>query len=78
MENNTITVVGGKNCPKCITTVRLLKEADVTFMHYNMEDLDQAARQKYMQMAVDAGQRSLPIILKNNDVVKLEDIIDEN
>ncbi len=77
-ETTTITVVGGHNCPKCATAVRLLKEADITFMHYNMEDLDQSAKLKYMQIALDAGQRGLPIILRNNDVVKLEDILNEN
>ncbi len=77
-ETTTITVVGGHNCPKCATAVRLLKEADITFMHYNMEDLDQSARLNYMNMAKDAGQRGLPIILKNDTVVKLEDVINEN
>lgn len=77
-ETTTIIVVGGRSCPKCATTVRLLKEANITFMHYNMEDLDQSARLRYMNMAKDAGQRALPIILKNDTVVKLEDIINEN
>jgi len=77
-RTNTITVVGGRNCPKCATAARLLNEADISFIHYNMEDLDQSAKLKYMQMATEAGQRGLPIILRNNDVVKLEDILNEN
>ncbi len=77
-ETETITVIGAPNCSKCTTVKRLLEDKGITFMYYSMTDLDESARFNYMNAARDKGQRSMPIVLKNNDVVTLEEVLNED
>lgn len=78
MADKTVIVISTTNCPKCAVAKRLLTENGVTFMAYDMSDLDETQRLTYLNKARAAKQMSLPLILVNDEVKRLQEVLDEN
>ena len=76
-ENSTptITLIGTSNCSQCTVVKTVLREHNITFMYYDMTDLDDVAKNAYLTKARNAGRRSMPLILKDNEITTMEEIL---
>ena len=74
-----IKVIGKYGCDKCQDVVKLLTKRDIKFSYSYIDELEENIADKYKQKAKDNAKEDeivyYPILLKNNEVVKLRDII---
>ena len=70
-----IRVIGKYGCDRCDNVVEVLTKNNKEFVYSYINDLDENTARRYREKAIDAKQRSFPIILKDDELVKLEDII---
>jgi len=74
-----IKVIGKYGCDKCQDVVKLLTKRDIKFSYSYIDELEENIADKYKQQAKDNAKKDeiiyYPILLKNNEVVKLRDII---
>lgn len=63
-----IEVITSKTCPKCIMAKRFLKERDIKFTEIDEDTLSISEISKL-------NQKSLPIILKDGEIVELRECI---
>jgi glutaredoxin len=74
-----IKVIGKYGCDKCQDVVSLLTKRDIKFSYSYIDELEENIADKYKQKAKDNAKEDeivyYPILLKNNEVVKLRDII---
>jgi len=70
-----IKVIGTIGCQKCKQTVRELNSRDIDFSYRFLNELSDEQADKYIEKASIAGQKNFPIILKDDELVNLEEII---
>jgi glutaredoxin len=74
-----IKVIGKYGCDKCQDVVKLLTKRGIKFSYSYIDELEENIADKYKQKAKDSAKKDeivyYPILLKNNEVVKLRDII---
>jgi len=74
-----IKVIGKYGCDKCQDVVKLLTKRNIKFSYSYIDELEENIADKYKQKAKDNAKEDeivyYPILLKNNEVVKLRDII---
>lgn len=70
-----IRVIGKYGCGRCDDIVEILTKNNKEFVYSYINDLDEKTARRYREKAIDAKQRSFPIILKDDELVKLEDIL---
>ncbi|APR02470.1 TPA: glutaredoxin domain-containing protein [Clostridium botulinum] len=71
-----IKVIGKENCPKCYITKKRLTDNEINFQYIDFEkDLNEKEQNEYISIARKQGQMALPLLFKNNTLVKTEDIL---
>lgn len=72
-----IKVIGTVGCGKCMQAKRRLAKKDKEFSYVLLGEMSTEDQEKYKDMALETGQRSFPIIIKGDEIVKLEEILNE-
>ncbi|MBN3352107.1 glutaredoxin domain-containing protein [Clostridium botulinum] len=71
-----IKVIGKENCPKCYITQKRLTDNKINFQYIDFEkDLTEKEQNEYINIARKQGQMALPLLFKENTLVKIEDIL---
>lgn len=70
-----ITLIGLKDCNACTMTKNILKNNNIDFEYLLYEDLSQEEQNKYTKMATDNNQLSMPLIIKDNKLITLQDLL---
>lgn len=70
-----IQVIASIACPICKQAKIRLDKAGVKYSYRLINELNPDTAQRYKDKAIDAGQQSFPIILKDDEIIKLRDIL---
>lgn len=69
-----IEVFGSKNCSRCTMVKNILTNKKIEFTYSLLEDLPQDEYDIKMKKAKEKNMMALPLIFKNNELIKIEEI----
>jgi len=67
-------VIGTKNCGRCNMTKKILDGKSISYEYKLLDDLTQEEKDLYLSMARKVGLLSFPLIIKNNNVITLQEV----
>jgi glutaredoxin len=70
-----LLVVGKQQCSRCDMTKNILNNKQIDFEYVLMEDLSEEDKAKYRKMAITAKQLEMPLIIKDNKIITLQEVI---
>lgn len=70
-----ILLIGKEGCNRCLMTKNILTNKGVDFKYVYLDNLSQEEQNKYINLATEKNMIELPLIVKDNDIVTLEQII---
>lgn len=70
-----IQVIASIGCSKCKQAKIRLDKENIKYSYRFIDELNDDTADRYMDMAKEAGQQNFPIIIKDDNLVSLEDII---
>ena len=69
-----IKIIGTNNCAKCIMTKQLLDNKNTEYEYVLLEDLSKEEQGEYLSMARKKGMMSMPLIMKNEELITLQEV----
>jgi glutaredoxin len=69
-----LKIIGKEGCSRCKTVVSILENKNLEFEYIDIKSLEPPKRAQYLREADTKGERSLPILVKNDKVVLLSEI----
>lgn len=70
-----ILIIGKENCSACEMTKTILKNKGIEFEYKLLNDLDSNLKKEYMKLAREQGKLSMPLIVKNEQLITLQEVI---
>lgn len=70
-----VTVIGKNNCPRCDVVVRKLESLGKLFEYMKKEEMESARFNEIMKKAMSKGLMSMPIVIKDGDIVEIKEVI---
>lgn len=70
-----IEIIANFGCSKCKQAAQTLKRNNINFSYKLITEMTKDKVEKYKDKAIKAGQQNFPIIIKEGELVKLEDVI---
>lgn len=68
-------VIGKENCSSCEITKNILKNKNIEFEYKLLDSLKEEDKDKYLKLAKEGRQMSMPLIIKNQQLVTLQEVI---
>lgn len=68
-----VLVIGKENCGSCENAKSKLKESGVDFEYITIDKLNPHDKDKYMKMAREKKQMTMPLIVKENKLIDIEE-----
>ena len=69
-----IKVIGKTGCNRCTMTKNILTNKNVEFEYLLFEDLSSDEQNKYMKLVEEQTMIELPLIIKNDKLITLQEI----
>ena len=69
-----LIVIGTKNCSRCEIVKNILNSKEIKYEYLELNDISESQKSEYLNLAEDAGQISLPIILRNNKIITIQEV----
>ena len=69
-----LLVIGLKNCSKCTITKQILDSKNIEYEYKLLNELSEEDRRKYAKIARDGGNDTMPLLIKNDKLITLEEI----
>ena len=73
-----LLIIGLKKCNKCTITKQILDNKNIAYQYSILSELSEEERRQYAQMARDANYNTMPLIIKDNKLIHLTEIIEED
>lgn len=70
-----ILVIGKENCSSCEMAKTILKNKSIEFEYKLLEEMEIDQKKKYIKLARESGIMSMPLIIKENKLIKLQEVI---
>ena len=70
-----IKIIGKENCSACEMTKTILKNKGIEFEYELLAELEDSQRKEYMKIAREQGKLSMPLIIKNEQLITLQEVI---
>ena len=70
-----IKVIGKENCSACEMTKTILKNKGIEFEYKLLAELEESQRKEYIKLAREQGKLSMPLIIKNEQLITLQEVI---
>ena len=70
-----IQVIGKENCGACMMVKRVLTAKGVEFEYSLLEDKEQEEQEQIIKMAEEQGKMSMPFIIKDGELVSLQEVL---
>ena len=68
-----LLVIGLKNCNKCTITKQILDGKNIQYEYSVLNELPEEERRKYAQMARDINYDTMPLIIKDDKLITLQE-----
>lgn len=72
-----IQVIATIGCSACKQAKIRLDKNNVKYSYRLIQELEDGTAQRYKDKAIEAGQQSFPIIIEDDELIKLEDVLNE-
>lgn len=70
-----IKVIGRTGCSRCEMVKNLFKNKGISYTYQLLDDLNNEDKDKFIEQAQSKGLMNLPLIIKNDEVVDLDEMI---
>lgn len=70
-----VKIIGTKNCSRCAMTKNILSQKNIDYEYVDLGDIPQLEQDKYLVAAESMGLMNMPIIIKDEIPIRLEDLI---
>lgn len=70
-----LLIIGTQNCTRCNMTKAILEKKYIKYEYKLDSELPKDILHKYMKKAQWAGLMSFPLIIKDEEIIKLEDAV---
>lgn len=70
-----IKVIGKNNCSRCDMTKNILDNKNIPYEYIKLEDCEPEVKKEYLAMARKVRQMEMPLIIKDNNIVTLQEVI---
>ena len=70
-----IKIIGKQQCSRCDMTKNILNNKQIEFEYVLMESLTPEEQTEYRKMAIKAKQMEMPLIIKDNKIITLQEVI---
>ena len=68
-------MIGKTNCSACDMAKTVLKNRGIGFVYQLLDDLEPEVKKDYMKLAREQGKLSMPLIIKNEKLLTLQEVI---
>jgi glutaredoxin len=72
-----LTIIGTQGCTRCMQTKTYLDNKNIEYEYKLITDFNEKEQDEIIDKAMKLGLAEFPIIIKDNDIVRLEDIIND-
>lgn len=69
-----IELIGKKNCGRCNIVKDILNSKNIEYNYSLLEDFSQLEQDNFINMATNSGQTQMPLIIKNNKIITLQEV----
>lgn len=69
-----IKLIGKEGCNRCVMTKNILNNKGVKFEYMLLNELPKEEQDKYVNMAQESGNIELPLIIKDEKIITLQEI----
>ena len=69
-----IKLIGKEGCNRCMMTKNILNNKGVKFEYMLLNELPKEEQDKYVNMAQESGNIELPLIIKDEKIITLQEI----
>ena len=69
-----LKIIGLKNCSKCTVTKNILDSRKIPYEYSILSELPEDERRKYAQMARDCDYNAMPLIIKDDKLITLQEV----
>jgi glutaredoxin len=70
-----LLIIGTKNCSRCNMTKAILNNKNVEYTYKLNNEISKNELNEYLNKARSAGLMSFPLIIKDDEIIKLEDVV---
>lgn len=70
-----LLIIGAPNCSRCDMVKKQLTSKEIPFVYKQIDKLSVNDRQSYLELAKQAGNMQLPVIIKNNESITAKEAI---
>lgn len=70
-----ILILGKQNCSACEMAKTVLKNKDIEFEYKLLDELEPIDKKEYTRLAREQGKLSMPLILKDGQLLSLQEVI---
>jgi len=70
-----LLILGKQNCSACDMTKTVLTNKGIKFTYQLLDDLEPELKKDYMKLARQQGKLSMPLIIKNKEIINLQEAI---
>lgn len=69
-----LKIIGLKNCGKCTVVKGILDNRKIEYEYSILTELPEEDRRKYAQMARDINYNTMPLIIKDDKLITLQEV----
>ncbi len=69
-----LLVIGTENCSKCLMTKNILDSKGIEYTYQLLNSLSKHEQDIYLDMAQKAKQMSMPLIIKDGQIITLQEV----
>lgn len=69
-----LKIIGLKNCSKCTVTKQILDSKKIEYKYSILTELPEEERRRYAQMARDCNYNAMPLIIKDDKLITLQEV----
>lgn len=70
-----ISVIGKENCEVCMMARKVLAKKGVEFEYIHFNDLSEEDKDVVLKLVDEQGMRSMPLIIKDDKLVTLQEVL---
>lgn len=71
-----LLIIGTKNCSRCNMVKGVLNNKNIEYTYKTGNEIPKEELDRYLEKARSVGLMSFPLIIKDDEIIKLEDVVE--
>lgn len=68
-------IIGNENCSRCEVVKNILANKEIQFNYVRLNDMSDEDQQKYIELARESKRFEMPLIIKDEQILSLQEVI---